>query len=249
MEATRIGLKSHGTCEIHWVNRTGSVRIILMGTHPIAPALWLEVRRAYIAKEGSCAELAKRFGLNPVAVSSRCRRHKWRIERGDLQGEIASEIDQVKREVMANVTKKAAKTFEEQARSFMQRAICETDEWLDTVSQSKGHLDPGDISRLERLNQTWSRTLDQGRRLFGFDRQDVKPQTIVNIALLRGDLKSAPTRENAQPVTDVISMGSGEAESESAHCDSLAEVPVPDCHNDDGNDTQEENPTLELASS
>jgi len=47
-------------------------------------AAWLAIRTAYLNSEGSCRELAERFGVGEHGVESRCRREQWRRGRAEV---------------------------------------------------------------------------------------------------------------------------------------------------------------------
>lgn len=209
-----------------------------MKIEALPDALWSEVRKAYVGSSCSCSQLAKRFGLNPASVSTRCKREGWRLQR--LGGKQNQHLDQTPGQLgqahdqnVDGMTKVATGSLEEKTELFVERVTCGTHSWLDEIGRARNNLPPGDIARLEKLSQSWTRIAEQGRKIFGLDNHGNERKYIVNIGVLRGDLKSAPKRANAQPIIDVPATNSGDDEPDVPYSDSPTEVPVPDCHGDE----------------
>lgn len=56
---------------------------------------WLKVKSAYQKGEGSCRELAERFGLSVHAIEKRCEREKWRAERAEIVAKVSEKVIEI----------------------------------------------------------------------------------------------------------------------------------------------------------
>ena len=124
-------------------------------------AMWLKVKAAYQRGEGSCAELAERFGLKPNSVTTRCRRERWRREMGALERRVNEEV--------AIELKRRALTIAERAESFNERLLDEAEGWLDQIQEAKRLVDLGDVGALKDLVNAWRVPVQEARRAYGLD--------------------------------------------------------------------------------
>ena len=132
---------------------------------------WSAIKAAYQAGEGSCRELAERFGASPSSVQKRCVREGWRVQKSEV-------VQKVNEEVQKLVQKKAVQIAEE--------VIDVAEKWkTDTVSrcwmfrrkvdETLGQLEPAaDPNALDALARVESRMNDIMRKNLGLkDGQEV----------------------------------------------------------------------------
>jgi len=56
---------------------------------------WLKVKALYQRGEGSCRELAQRFGISESSVENKCFREKWRVEKKELEEKVKEKVEAV----------------------------------------------------------------------------------------------------------------------------------------------------------
>jgi transposase len=156
-------------------------------------AVWANVKAAYLLNQGSCRQLAERYGLTPTAVQNRCKREGWRKEALAAEANLARHVDQKLAE--------KAETIAERAGRFVERCAQETDDWLDTVQRAKKLLDAGDLEGLKTLVNAWRVPVEVGRKTYRLDEE--APPTQVQIAVYNktGYTKVQPARP--EPMIDL----------------------------------------------
>lgn len=146
----------------------------------IPTATWLKVKECYQSGEGSCAELATRFGLNPNSVSTRCRREQWRLKGKQLQRTLEKRLN----ERVERSLNETAQSLVQRAERFVRRSVDEAEDWLDQIVQAKAKLAEGDVEALCKLVNSWSVPIKVGRTALGLDQQQIRPNSTVNIDVL-----------------------------------------------------------------
>ena len=86
------------------------------------------VEADYISGRGSCAQLAKWYGLKPDTVSSWCKRGGWKRATQGAMASVAQRVEQA--------LDKKAETLADRAGLFLERCAKESESWLDTVQTS-----------------------------------------------------------------------------------------------------------------
>lgn len=127
----------------------------------IPKSIWMQIREAYERGEGSCRQLAEKYGLNPWAVSNRCKRERWRDSQAKLEQKLAKRLDQS--------LDKQAQSMAEQAAALVQRSVTEGFAWLDQVEKARQLLDAGDIPALRDLVGCWKSLIEVSRKTFRLD--------------------------------------------------------------------------------
>ena len=136
-------------------------------------AKWLKVKAAYQRGEGSCAELARRFGLKLNSVSTRCRREGWRRELELLEQRMNKKVEE-------SLTARAL-SLADRAESFTRRTVDEAEGWMDAIQEAKRLADAGDVQALKDLVNAWRIPVQEARRAYGLDRADSSPQVQVQV--------------------------------------------------------------------
>jgi hypothetical protein len=148
----------------------------------VKPA-WNEIKRAYLANEGSLRTLAGRFGVSLNTLEKRCAREGWRREQAAL-GRI--------------VTAAAAETAAEQGRkmgltaaAFEERSRAETAAWLDRI-QALADRDELDVEQLRHLIGSWKATIEVGRATFRLDEHVEKSSAMGILMMSNAEIVTEP---------------------------------------------------------
>lgn len=152
-------------------------------------SVWLRVREEYQQGLGSCAELAKRHGLGAGAVSSRCKREQWRRAVTQLDQKLTQRLDQL--------TTAKAETLAARAARFRERALTESEGWLDRIQQAKALVAANDTQGLKELISAWQIPVQMGAKLLRLDESPAEAPRIV-IGLV-ADMRSALTAGRESP--------------------------------------------------
>jgi hypothetical protein len=59
---------------------------------PRKKADWNSIRASYQKSEGSCRELAEKFGVNHHTVEARCKREGWRKEKSEIAQNVTEKV-------------------------------------------------------------------------------------------------------------------------------------------------------------
>lgn len=157
-------------------------------------SVWLRVREEYQQGQGSCAELAKRHGLTAGAVSSRCKREKWRMAVTKLDQRLDEQLDQL--------TKAKAETLAERAVRLRERMLDESEGWLDQIQRAKALVAANDTQGLKELINAWHVPVQVSTKLLRLDETPAERPLVV-IGLI-GQLREAAGRQSVidlPPVT------------------------------------------------
>lgn len=158
-------------------------------------SVWLRVREEYQQGQGSCAELARRHGLGAGAVSSRCKREKWRMAVTQLDQKLDQRLDQL--------TTAKAETLTERAARFRDRALTESEGWLDQIQSAKKLVAANDTQGLKELISAWQIPVQVGAKLLRLDETPVeRPRIVIGII---GELRETMRMQSAHepPPIDV----------------------------------------------
>lgn len=158
-------------------------------------AVWLRVREEYQQGLGSCAELAQRHGLSAGAVSSRCKREQWRRAVTQLDQKLTHRLDQL--------TTDKAETLAARAAQFRDRALAESEGWLDQIQRAKSLLAANDIQGLKELVSAWQVPVQMGAKLLRLDESPVERPRIV-IGLVTELRASIGTEPQPVPVVELV---------------------------------------------
>jgi hypothetical protein len=151
-------------------------------------SVWLRVREEYQQGMGSCAELARRHSLSAGAVSSRCKREKWRMA--------VTQLDQKLDQRLHQLTTAKAETLAERAARFRERALTESEGWLDQIQRAKSLVAENDTQGLKELISAWQIPVQLGAKLLRLDDAPVeRPRIHISIV---GELREAMRRPNTQ---------------------------------------------------
>lgn len=157
-----------------------------IGKQRTPTSVWLRVREEYQQGLGSCAELAKRHGLSAGAVSSRCKREKWRMAVAQLDQKLDQRLDQL--------TTAKAETLAERAARFRDRALAESESWLDHIQRAKALVAANDTQALKELISAWQVPVQMGAKLLRLEEPPAEERPRVVIGLV-ADLRTAVTTE------------------------------------------------------
>lgn len=152
--------------------------------------VWRRVREEYQQGLGSCAELAKRHGLTAGAVSSRCKREKWRMAVTQLDRKLDEKLDQL--------TTAKAETLAERAVRLRERMLNESEGWLDQIQRAKALVVANDTQALKELISAWQIPVAVNAKLLRLDETPAE-RPLVDIRLI-GELRKISGR---QPVIDL----------------------------------------------
>jgi len=158
-----------------------------------------EIRRAYLAGEGSCRELAEKHGISPGTVENWCRREKWREKIAKIDGKL-----------MASVEHSLAKHSDDivaQRAAFMTRSIREANALLDDIQSELGNRKAGAIDDLKKLISCWDPVMNIQRKTLSLDKEEQKGGCIIDLSLLRGE----PERADAIDVSATPALSAGDA--------------------------------------
>lgn len=156
-------------------------------------SVWLRVREEYQQGLGSCAELAKRHGLGAGAVSSRCKREKWRMAVTLLDQKLDQRLDQL--------TTAKAETLAERAVRFRDRTLRESEGWLDQIQSAKALLAENDTQGLKELVGAWQIPVQVGAKLLHLDETPVE-RPRIHISII-GDFREAMRRQPPHESTPI----------------------------------------------
>ena len=165
-------------------------------------SVWLRVREEYQQGLGSCAELARRQGLGAGAVSSRCKREKWRLAVTQLGQKLDQRLDQL--------TTAKAETLAERAARFRDRTLTESENWLDHIQRAKALVAENDTQGLKELISAWQIPVQVGAKLLHLDETPVeRPRILIGIV---GELREAMRRQSPHepPPIDVATASAVE---------------------------------------
>lgn len=135
------------------------------------------VEADYIAGRGSCAQLAKRYGLNTNTIISWCNRGGWKRANDHATQSVEARVE------MALNAK--AESLADRGARFLERCAEESESWLDTIRQSKGLISPADIASVSQLVNAWKVPIQVGRQTYGLDAENQAAR--VQIAVLSKD--------------------------------------------------------------
>ncbi len=156
-------------------------------------SVWLRVREEYQQGLGSCAELAKRHGLGAGAVSSRCKREKWRLAVTQLDQKLDQRLDQL--------TTAKAETLAERATRLRERMLDESEGWLDQIQRAKKLVAANDTQALKELISAWQVPVQVSTKLLRMDETPAERPLVV-IGLI-GQLREAARRQGEGHPIDV----------------------------------------------
>jgi hypothetical protein len=160
------------------------------------------VREDYQQGLGSCAELDRRHGLGAGAVSSRCKREKWRMA--------VPQLDQKLDQRLVQLTTAKAETLAERAARFRNRTLTESEEWLDHIQRAKAPVVEIDTQGLKELVGAWQIPVQVGAKLLHFDEPSVeRPRILIGIV---GELRETMRRQSPHELLpiDVATTIAGE---------------------------------------
>ncbi len=166
----------------------------LNGKRRTPATVWLRVRKEYQQGLGSCAELARRHGLSAGAVSSRCKRQRWRLAVAKLDQKLDEQLDQL--------TKAKAETLTERAARMRERMLDESESWLDKIQQAKALVAVDDTEALKQLIAAWQIPVAVGTKLLRLDETPVeRPLVVIGLMdELREANSRTPAQEEAPPL-------------------------------------------------
>lgn len=129
-------------------------------------ANWLEIKETYQRGEGSCRELAERFGVSEHAAENRCRREGWRKEKMEIGGKVAEMI-------VEKVSDKAT------AHVKATLALCEA--LYADIQRSREQLLPAiDPPALDALARALTRINQVARQTLGIAEQPAQVNVTTN---------------------------------------------------------------------
>jgi transposase len=155
------------------------------------------VEADYIAGRGSCAQLAKRYGLNTNTIISWCNRGGWKRANDHATQSVEARVE------MALNAK--AESLAERGARFLERCAEESEGWLDTIRQSKQLISPADVAAVSQLVNAWKVPVAVGRQTYGLDQEN--QQNRVQIAVYSKDgvtmveSQQSPPAELPEPET------------------------------------------------
>lgn len=149
-------------------------------------SVWLRVREEYQQGMGSCAELAKRHGLSAGAVSSRCKREQWRTAVTQLDQKLTHRLDEL--------TTAKAESLADRAARFRDRALAESEGWLDQIQHAKALLAANDTQGLKELVSAWQVPVQMGAKLLRLEESAVeRPRIVIGLVTeLRASIGREP---------------------------------------------------------
>jgi len=75
-------------------------------------ANWVEIKEAYQRGEGSCRELAERFGVSHSTIMKRCAKEKWKIQAEEINRKVEEKIVEKVSDAAAEYIKRKLKRIE-----------------------------------------------------------------------------------------------------------------------------------------
>ena len=138
---------------------------------------WDKLRKQYQLGKGNCRQLAEKHGLNPQAVSTRCKREGWRVNTSKMTDRINQTVDRA--------INQKANDLADRAAGFVERSLAESEEWLDSVQKAKALVNAGDIDSLFKLVRAWRIPIGEGRKALGLDQSNFEQaNSVVNVAIM-----------------------------------------------------------------
>ena len=153
------------------------------------------VEADYISGRGSCAQLAKRYGLKPDTVSSWCKRGGWKRATQGAMASVAQRVEQA--------LDKKAETLADRAGLFLERCAKESESWLDQVQQTKALVSPADVASVSQLIQAWKVPIAVGRQTYGLDQENQGTRVQVAVFSKDGVEVIAKSQTSQSPDVDV----------------------------------------------
>lgn len=142
-----------------------------MPKHP-----WAKIKAAYQKGEGSCREIAEKWGINRHTVEARCKREGWNRE---------------KSEIAQKVTEKVVEVLADRATAWVEQTIKDSLDHRNllrsTIDQAKEgdeyspSIDPGQFLCLMKADSIID---DRARRAFGIPDAPAKADvslTVINV--------------------------------------------------------------------
>ncbi len=142
-----------------------------------------KVRHEYLEGNGSCRELAEKYGLSETAVENWCRREGWRQKRAEFDGRVTA-----KTELSLD---KHADALAERRVAVVERAMRDAEAFLDRIEHERSQLQPRDVETLRKLVACWEPIVAVQRKALRLDDNEQKPQMVLNLALLRDEPPTA----------------------------------------------------------
>lgn len=143
------------------------------GANPMSLAkhqLWADVKRAYLAGEGSLRTLAERFNVSLDTLEKRCRREHWRQHMAALDGIVAAAAAEEGREMGLT------------AASFLERVLRELEGWMNRI-EAIAQRGPVDADSALKLVGAWRAAVGVGREAFRLD-EPAAPATTFSFSRL-----------------------------------------------------------------
>jgi hypothetical protein len=131
--------------------------------------LYADVKRAYMAGEGSLRTLAQRFNVSLNTLEKRCRREHWRQDMAALGGIVTAEA--------AKAAAEGGREMGLTAAALVERTTRETWDFLDRIIAlaRNGTLD---ADTLLKLVTAWKATISVGRQAFRLDEPEAPAATL-----------------------------------------------------------------------
>src|SRR5436309_6398282 len=120
--------------------------------------LWADVKRAYLADEGSLRTLAKRFNVSLDTLEKRCRREGWRKAMAALGGIVAAEA-----------AKMAAQQGQDYAKALLQVRHDLACDLAQSSSMLKGIPHENSLRGVSERNQAIAPLVQNASRVFGWE--------------------------------------------------------------------------------
>lgn len=151
----------------------------------VSKEVWDSVRAAYQKGEGSCRELAEKFGLTAFQVSNKCKREKWAVSKSRIEQvfdqtltkEVTKTVESTVQALAASQRKHIADTLKRASR--LRASIDAAIESFPTDPNGRSLIDPEFIEALTRSEQ---RLDDILRRSLGLPDKN-GPANEVNVSV------------------------------------------------------------------
>ena len=163
--------------------------------HHVKPAVKLAAKADFISGNGSRAEIAQRYKVNPLTISSWAKREGWCRAKLDSEAKVQAHVDlktAIRAESMAN-----------RAAQFLERCAKESESWLDQVQQTKALVSPADVASVSQLIQAWKVPIAVGRQTYGLDSENAGTRVQVAVFSKDGVEVIAKAQTSQTPDVDV----------------------------------------------
>ncbi len=143
---------------------------------------WKKVKIAYQKGEGSCRELAEKFGLSEDSVQNKCKRAKWRKEKAIIDQKVTEKVTE---KIVDAATKWVDDTLKRAER--YRGDIDASREQCGTTPDGKALMDPDVMRDYATVELKMD---DMARRSLGLSDAAQKVDITMSLAdLLDADLK------------------------------------------------------------